>query len=150
MWNSLLETWILSLTPKNPQALYQGCVVVTWSYDNIGWERAIFHWRKCTFSLYILHFLHFGPYILFLLLLVPKPINAWHLGPFRHLTHGKNWRDWREHVHILCVLPIINLQQKYKPSSQILTKPQTHIPIKQTLASKHQKNPKSPLPNQRT
>ena len=31
---------------------------------------------KCTFSPYIFHFFHFGPYILFLPLLVPKPINA--------------------------------------------------------------------------
>ena len=37
--------------------------------------------RKCTFSLYILIFFHFSPYILFLPLLVPKPINAGHLSP---------------------------------------------------------------------
>ena len=32
--------------------------------------------RECTFSLYILHFFYFDPYILFLPLLVLKPINA--------------------------------------------------------------------------
>ena len=31
--------------------------------------------RKCTFSLYILAFFHFGSYILILPLLVPKPIK---------------------------------------------------------------------------
>ena len=44
-----------------------------------GLENVMFlitNWRKCTFSTYILHFFHFGPYILFLLLLVSKPINA--------------------------------------------------------------------------
>ena len=56
-----------------------------------------FEWmRKCTFSLYILtfFFFHFGPYILILPLLVPKPINAWHLSPYRHPTNRKCWRDW--------------------------------------------------------
>ena len=38
-------------------------------------------WRKSTFSLYILTFFHFSPYILFLPLLVPKSINAGHLSP---------------------------------------------------------------------
>ena len=37
--------------------------------------------RKCTFSSYNLTFFHFGPYILILLLLVSKPINACY---FRH------------------------------------------------------------------
>ena len=37
--------------------------------------------RKCTFSPYILTFFHFGPYILFLLLLAPKPISASHFSP---------------------------------------------------------------------
>ena len=32
--------------------------------------------RKYTFSSYILHFFYFGLYILFLPLLVPKPINV--------------------------------------------------------------------------
>ena len=34
--------------------------------------------RKCTFNPYILTFFHFGPYILILPLLVPKPINAYY------------------------------------------------------------------------
>ena len=34
------------------------------------------HRRKYIFSPYILHFFHFSSYILFLPLLVPKPINA--------------------------------------------------------------------------
>ena len=46
--------------------------------------------RKCTFSPYILHFFHFDPYILFLPLSIPKPINAWHLGHFRHPTNSKS------------------------------------------------------------
>ena len=37
--------------------------------------------RKCTFSPYILNFFHFSLYILFLPLLVPKPINTGHLNP---------------------------------------------------------------------
>ena len=37
--------------------------------------------RKCTFNPYILTFFHFSPYILFLPLLVSKPINAGHLSP---------------------------------------------------------------------
>ena len=37
--------------------------------------------RKCTFSSYNLTFFYFGPYILILLLLVSKPINACY---FRH------------------------------------------------------------------
>ena len=37
--------------------------------------------RKCTFSPYILTFFHFSPYILFLPLLVPKPIYEGHLSP---------------------------------------------------------------------
>ena len=41
----------------------------------------IFCRRKCTFSPYILTFFHFNSYILFLPLLVPKPINAGHLSP---------------------------------------------------------------------
>ena len=36
--------------------------------------------RKCTFSLYIL----------FLPILVFKPINAWHLGPLWHSTNRKS------------------------------------------------------------
>ena len=36
-------------------------------------------------------FFHFGPYILFLPLLVSKPINTWHLSPYRQPTKGKSW-----------------------------------------------------------
>ena len=36
----------------------------------------VFFRRKCIFSPYILHFFHFGFYILFLPLLVSKLINA--------------------------------------------------------------------------
>ena len=56
--------------------------------------------RKYTFSPYILHFFHFGPYILFLPLLVPKPINAWHLDHFRHPTNDKSWHGsrWNEKI----------------------------------------------------
>ena len=43
------------------------------------------------------HF-YFGPYILFLPLLVPKPINTWHLGPFRHSTNGKSRRGKRNNL----------------------------------------------------
>ena len=39
--------------------------------------------RKCIFSLHILAFFHFSPYILILPLLVPKLINAFHFGPLR-------------------------------------------------------------------
>ena len=46
-------------------------------------------WRKCTFNPYIFHFFHFGPYILFLPLLVPKPINVSHFSLFRQPTSGK-------------------------------------------------------------
>ena len=69
--------------------------------------------------------------------------------------------------HYLCssrVLPYNQSPAKYKPKTQILTKPQTYIPVKQTLAFKPinflgkqtqkkpagKKNPKSPPPNQRT
>ena len=45
--------------------------------------------RKCTFSPYILTFFHFGPYILILPLLVPKPINACYFRPF-HQSTDKN------------------------------------------------------------
>ena len=50
-----------------------------WLYilvDNIYYFR-----HKCIFSPYIFTFFHFSPYILFLSLLVPKPINAPHLSP---------------------------------------------------------------------
>ena len=50
--------------------------------------------RKCTFSPYILIFFHFGPYIFILQLLVPKPINAWHLSPYCHPTNRKYWCGW--------------------------------------------------------
>ena len=53
--------------------------------------------RKCIFNPYILHFFHFSPYILFLPLLVSKPINAWHLGHFRHSTNCKSWRGKQRH-----------------------------------------------------
>ena len=46
--------------------------------------------RKCTFSPYILTFFHFGPYILILSFLVPKPINACYFRPFRQSTNGNN------------------------------------------------------------
>ena len=36
----------------------------------------VLFWCKCTFSFYILYFFHFDSYILFLPLLIPKPINA--------------------------------------------------------------------------
>ena len=42
--------------------------------------------RKCTFSPYILTFFHFSPYILFLPLLVPKSIYAFHLSPWSYLS----------------------------------------------------------------
>ena len=58
-------------------------------------------WCKYIFSSYILYFFHFGPYILFLPLLVPKPINAWHLGPFRHPTNSKSWLGWRWNKKII-------------------------------------------------
>ena len=38
--------------------------------------------HKYTFNPYILTFFHFSLYILFLPLLVPKPINAGHLSPW--------------------------------------------------------------------
>ena len=44
--------------------------------------------RKYTFSPYILNFFHFGPYILILLLLVPKSINACYFGSFHQSTAG--------------------------------------------------------------
>ena len=40
------------------------------------WKKNVYIWYKCTFSPYILHFFYFGPYILFLPFLVPKPINT--------------------------------------------------------------------------
>ena len=40
----------------------------------------LFWLRKCTFSPYILAFFHFGLYIFISPLLVPKPINMWHLS----------------------------------------------------------------------
>ena len=39
--------------------------------------------RKCIFDQYILAFFYFSFYILILLLLVPKSINAFNFGPFR-------------------------------------------------------------------
>ena len=48
------------------------------------------NWRKCIFSPYILAFFLFSPYILFLPLLVPKPINAFHFRPFRQSTVGNS------------------------------------------------------------
>ena len=54
--------------------------------------KSILFWLcKYTFSPYILAFFHFGPYIFILPLLVPKPINVWHLSPYRHPT---NWKSW--------------------------------------------------------
>ena len=50
--------------------------------------------RKCIFSPYILTFFHFGPYIFISPLLVPKPINMWHLSPCRKLTNRKSIRGW--------------------------------------------------------
>ena len=50
----------------------------------------IFSWHKCIFSPYILTFFHFGPYILILPLLVPKPINACYFRPFRQSTDGNS------------------------------------------------------------
>ena len=38
---------------------------------------------------------YFSPYILFLLFLVSKPINAWYLIPYRHPTNRKCWCGWR-------------------------------------------------------
>ena len=46
---------------------------------------------KYTFSPYILTFFHFGPYILILPLLVPKPINACYFRHFRQSTDGNSW-----------------------------------------------------------
>ena len=40
------------------------------------------------------HF-YFGSYIFILPLLVPKPINAWHLSPYRHPTNRKSWHGWQ-------------------------------------------------------
>ena len=37
-----------------------------------------------------MYFFYFGLYILFLSFLVPKLINAWNLGYFRHPTNSKN------------------------------------------------------------
>ena len=48
-------------------------------HDSLGVSKIVR--RKCTFSPYILTFFHFSLYILFLPLLVPKPINAGYLSP---------------------------------------------------------------------
>ena len=58
------------------------------------------YWRKYTFNFYVLTFFHFGPYIFILPLLIPKPINAWHLSPYRHPINRKSWRGWR-HIKII-------------------------------------------------
>ena len=47
---------------------------------------------------------YFSPYILFLPLLVPKPINAWHLSPYRYPTNGKNWDGKRNTLLVDVVL----------------------------------------------
>ena len=38
---------------------------------------------------------YFSPYILFLPLLVPKPINIWYLSSYRYPINRKCWRGWR-------------------------------------------------------
>ena len=48
------------------------------------------HRHNCTFNTYILTFFHFSPYILFLPLLVPKPINACYFRLFRQSTDGNS------------------------------------------------------------
>ena len=60
--------------------------------DRVGKQlECIFNSRhKCTFSSYILTFFHFGPYILILPLLVPKPINTCYFCPFRQSTDGNS------------------------------------------------------------
>ena len=60
--------------------------------DRVGKQlECIFNSRhKCTFSSYILTFFHFGPYILILPLLVPKPINACYFRHFRQSTNGNS------------------------------------------------------------
>ena len=56
--------------------------------------------RKCIFSPYILAFFYFGPYIFILPLLIPKPINAWHLSPYHHPINRTSWRGgW--HIKII-------------------------------------------------
>ena len=57
--------------------------------------------HKCTFSPYILTFFHFSPYIFILPLLVPKPINGWHLSPCRQPINGKSICGWRRNNIIL-------------------------------------------------
>ena len=53
------------------------------------WKYLINIWRKYTFSPYILTFFYFSPYILFLLLLVHKLINAGHLSPWNTILVTK-------------------------------------------------------------
>ena len=62
-------------------------------------KKWIIFWRKCTFN--ILHFFHFGLYILFLSFLVSKPINAWHLSLYCQLTNRKSWGGWRRELKII-------------------------------------------------
>ena len=69
----------------NPNSRINGYIFIyvdILTYDNIISSR-----RKCTFSPYILVFFHFGPYILILPLLVPKPINECYFRPFRQSTN---------------------------------------------------------------
>ena len=54
------------------------------------------------------HF-YFGFYIFILPLLVPKPINVWHLSPYRHLTNRKSWRDWY-YIKIIIKKSILTLK----------------------------------------
>ena len=52
---------------------------------------------------------YFSPYILFLSLLVPKPINAWHLSSYNHPTNKKCWHGWR-HSKIITKKSILTLK----------------------------------------
>ena len=56
-----------------------------WS-DQYSLRIEIFLRHKCTFSPYILAFFYFGPYILILSLLVPKPINVCYFHLFCQST----------------------------------------------------------------
>ena len=96
-WVTVRFKRLYLLDPTLPVIKILNCIPYILSQSNgqetiLKWRMSqVYSRRKCTFGHYILHFFHFGPYILFLPLLAPKPINVWHLNHYRQPTNGKNW-----------------------------------------------------------
>ena len=109
-----------------------------------SWEMISFTWVLGLFNLFFFlgvnallvptfwTFFYFGPYIFISPLLVLKPINAWHLSPYRQPTNRKSIRGWwRNKIRLFFTrgLPHFDMWLSYPKPNHVYVTWGTHQPI---------------------